>query len=163
MIWRLGEAHFLVLDRVASAETRHCRLHWLLGDFPTRGEPASGLTLNTPQGDYVVQLGRNRAQAVVSMARGDAASIRGWRSPDYGAKVPALSLALEFLAPGDVVWSLFGPSPARAWVEDDQLIVETAGGRARFTLNGSDPFPICRRAEWSPVGQNLIDSWSADA
>jgi hypothetical protein len=165
MIWRLGEEHFLILDRVAALDsaTLHCRLHWLLNDFSTQQEPSSGLVLNTPQGDYVVQLGTSCGHAAVSLVRGDAESTRGWRSPDYAVKVPALSLALDFLAPGDVVWSLLGPSPARAWLENDELAVETDSGRARLTLNTSQPFPTCRRAEWRTAGKDLVDTWSYQA
>jgi asparagine synthase (glutamine-hydrolysing) len=168
MILRLGPEHYLVLDRVVGQASHPCRLHWLLADYPTQGNASSGLILNTPHGEYVVQLGCSpRAAAVsdaaVSMVRGDAAAIRGWRSPDYGKKVPAISLAFDFTAPGEVAWSLLGPAPAKAASAADELVVETADGRARLTLNNNRTFPICRRAVWEATGQNSLDTWSADA
>jgi hypothetical protein len=163
MIWRLGDEHFAVLDRVNTAANRSCRLHWLMGDFPYQGQAKTGLVLDTPAGQYVVQLGSNRSLAAASLVRADEHTIRGWQSPDYGQKRPALSVALDFAAPVGFAWTLLGPAPAVCRLEADELVIETASWNARLTINTRQSFPICRRAELTKPDQSSLDTWSADA
>ena len=86
------------------------RLHWLLPDLPWRVESReSGVTiyLGSPHGQITVTVTHNSQLATddsgISLFRagetlhGSAAPdpVRGWASPAYGIKVPALSLAIE--------------------------------------------------------------------
>lgn len=84
--------------------SRRLRLHWLLADLPWQFSTRAGgaaLTLRTPFGaltleiwaDFPLQASLFRAgQSLLGAAPAD--PTRGWFSPTYAAKIPALSLAL---------------------------------------------------------------------
>jgi hypothetical protein len=86
------------------------RLHWLLPDFPWRvesRESGAALFLASPHGQIAVVIIDNSQRTIcdplISLVRageslhGSAVPnpVRGWSSPTYGIKVPALSLAIE--------------------------------------------------------------------
>lgn len=84
------------------------RLHWLFPDYVWEiREGGDGVTirLSTPRGDVAVHcrcVHPNGSRVCFSLARagellagaGDVEAWRGWASPSYGVKVPALSLAV---------------------------------------------------------------------
>jgi len=93
------------------------RLHWLLPDFPWRVERnESGITLylESPQGQIAVSVTHNShpatddsgislfcaGETLIGSAAPD--PVRGWVSPTYGIKVPALSLAVEVESANEV-------------------------------------------------------------
>ncbi len=139
-VLRLGGEHWLVADALESAGEHEYRLHWLLPDLPCE-EEADGLTLQTGAGPYRIAAGCLNGQAVRSLVRGDDASVRGWCSPYYSQKEPALSLAL--LARGQIVrfWSLFGPPPLAMAVQQDGLHVQGPGWEAQIEWEG-DTLPM---------------------
>ena len=90
--------------------TRSYRLHWLLPDWEWEAEDRESgfeLKLKSPNGWITLRISGSKtarlAQKSVSLVRagenlyGSTAAdpIRGWTSPTYGVKVPALSLAVE--------------------------------------------------------------------
>jgi hypothetical protein len=92
-----------------------CRLHWLLPDWKWKlDETASGavLRLDSPHGPLRLTVSHSpvSAPARVSLVRagellagsGTPEPIRGWASPTYGVKLPALSLAVELASANDV-------------------------------------------------------------
>jgi asparagine synthase (glutamine-hydrolysing) len=137
-VLRLGDEHWLVADALESAGEHEYRLHWLLPDLPC-AEGADGLTLQTAAGPYRIAAGCVDGEAVRSLVRGDEASIRGWRSPYYSHKEPALSLAL--LARGRAVrfWSLLGPPPLALAARQGSLHVQGPGWEARIEWEGAAP------------------------
>jgi hypothetical protein len=97
------------------------RLHWLLPDWEWQVEESNhgmGLRLSSPRGPVGLRLGVNGGESVnVDLVRAGevvfmsgpagrkpplAQTIRGWASPTYGVKVPALSLAVETESANDV-------------------------------------------------------------
>ncbi len=89
------------------------RLHWLLPDWPWEIEKSAAgveLRLESPHGQVRLAVQADPAlsapNSLVSLVRagetvygaGSADPVRGWASPTYGVKVPALSLAVEVLA-----------------------------------------------------------------
>ena len=114
--WRI-EDELLLLRWLPSPFILHpssFRLHWLLPDWEWQAEDRESefeIRLKSPLGPVVLRLGVTGGPAVsVDLARagetvyGSApvAPMRGWMSPTYGVKVPALSLAVETKSANDV-------------------------------------------------------------
>jgi hypothetical protein len=93
------------------------RLHWLLPDWPWKienGEEKVALLLDSPGGRVALMIRTtprlSDLQTVLSLVRageyihgsGALDPVRGWTSPTYGVKIPALSLALDVSSTGTV-------------------------------------------------------------
>lgn len=134
-ILRLGNGWWLVLDRLLSEVMHTYRLHWLLADTPyTWDELHRQLTLNTTAGRYVVKLG-GPSGATATLVRADVRSPRGWRSPYYYDRQPAISLDLTSQVSTATFWTLFGPDPAAIAANFQGLRITTPGWRAEIRLN----------------------------
>ncbi len=82
---------WIVVDDLIGAGDHSLRLHWLLADLP-HAAPAPGcLRLQMPAGQLDISVYCS-APADTSVLRAEAASTRGWSSPAYAEKCPALSL-----------------------------------------------------------------------
>jgi hypothetical protein len=113
----LGEDRWLVVDRLDGRQPHHYSLHWLLGDFPY--EQQGNSILLSVAGVWVrMELGVLDGEAAFSLLRGDGTSSRGWRSPYYGKKEPALSVMLDVDQPRACFWTFFGFKEDRSWIED---------------------------------------------
>jgi len=102
-----------------SRAPRTFRLHWLLPDWPwavKNNGTNFEVRLESPQGWITLKLKSNALDGHVSrfsLARagelvygsGDVPTIRGWASPTYGVKIPALSLVLEVTASDTVTFA----------------------------------------------------------
>jgi len=144
---QLGERGWLVLDRVAGPPP--ARLHWLLCDAPHEFNAAQGrLGLELEAGPVWVQTGTTGvagAKAETTLVRADPASTRGWWSPRYGLKLPALSLALEVQAQEAGFWTLFTWEPMQVSMADDVMCVRGADWEAQVRLAWADrPGPLVR-------------------
>jgi hypothetical protein len=155
---RLGPEHWLVLDELVGAVSHSFRLHWLLPDLPLGDglQPGSGtggattppLGLETPDGRYVVATGILSGALDWSLVRADAATPRGWWSPYYHDREPALSLAIASQGTSVRFWTLLGPAGATLTSTADGLQIGGAGWSAEVRLgNGSGPLvtAICYR------------------
>jgi hypothetical protein len=108
---QLGDEHWLVLDQLESHREHTCRLQWLLPDLPYRWDEESGrLELDTPAGKYFVTM-HAFGHPVFSLVRADAISLRGWQSPYYYQREPALSLDCTLQAVTVTFLTIFGPDP----------------------------------------------------
>lgn len=100
--------HLLPAGRAAAQSEHTFRLHWLLPDVPWsfREGLASctvDLSLDTPYGTAELEVTSLAGNCSYSLARGgeilagsaDADLTRGWVSPTYAVKVPALSFVIE--------------------------------------------------------------------
>ena len=95
------------------------RLHWLLPDRPWHFENGI-LRLNGPSGEITLQVRCPEAELAYSLVRAgeellsgeEADQVRGWFSPTYAEKFPALSLAVKLRAVPPVTvttnWTLGG-------------------------------------------------------
>jgi hypothetical protein len=107
---RAVEAGWHVSDELIASRShaRTYRLHWLLSDGNWRLEPGNGfiqIRFETQYGWISLKAGAGHSGERIrhSLARagellhgsGESMPIRGWASPTYGVKVPALSLAVE--------------------------------------------------------------------
>jgi asparagine synthase (glutamine-hydrolysing) len=143
-IIRLGAEDWLILDQLRSRGPHLFRLHWLLPDLPHEwsdrrlagGEGAEDatMTLETPLGPYSARFGALGSPGESSLVRADEAGPRGWRSPRYLEREPALSVALTCRSESVRFWTWFGPSRGRARIEDRQLHLAGKGWEGQITL-----------------------------
>lgn len=132
----LGHETWLIRDVLSSQTAHNYRLHWLFPDVPhTWDSGAARLSLQTPAGNYYAQCaGTAEAKSDATLVRADENSIRGWRSPYYGHRDPALSLALTQQAENGGFWTLFSPDICEvSWGEN----VTIAADKWRATLRVS--------------------------
>jgi hypothetical protein len=114
----LVEDEVLLLHMPWEKKTRAFRLHWLLPDWKWKVEmdgPRVLLHLESPQGlvTLAVQSSPAAGPVTFSLARagellagsGVPGPTRGWVSPVYGIKIPALSLAVEIKSENEVKFS----------------------------------------------------------
>jgi len=111
-IQQLGDESWLIQDWLESDWEHTYRLQWLLPDLPYCWDEESGqLELDTPAGKYYVTM-HAPGKPVCTLVRADAHSPRGWKSPYYYSREPALSLDCLVRAGSLTFWTLFGPKPA---------------------------------------------------
>lgn len=139
-IMRIGEETWVVVDRLYSEAIHEYRLHWLLLDCPSTWDPETNhLQMATPSGEYHVYLlalgSLAQTKTEVSMMRADAHSPRGWYSPTYLHRLPALSI--EHVMHTAQVTFLTVFSPKAFLVQMDtvllQLTSETEQARVEFS------------------------------
>ncbi|HEV2914543.1 MAG TPA: alginate lyase family protein [Pyrinomonadaceae bacterium] len=121
---RLGDKGWMVLDALDSRGEHRYRLHWLFEDVPYEWNEETGrLTLLTSPTPYHVQTGTLDGKGVNSLVRADEQSPRGWQSPYYDYRAPALSVdRVVHDACSSLFWTVFSAEP---------LEVITEGGRLR--------------------------------
>lgn len=109
-ILRLGAAHWLVLDALQSVGEHRYRLHWLVPDLPNEWDEKAGhLALQVDSSHFHLNLASSASQSALSLVRADPYSPRGWQAPYYGAREPALSVAVTARDCSLLFWTLLGP------------------------------------------------------
>jgi hypothetical protein len=105
----MGDEQWLIQDHLESDQEHIYRLQWLLPDLPYIWDNLKGhLELATPVGKYYVTV-HVIGQPVFTLVRAEAASPRGWQSPYYYAREPALSLDCTARAKSITFTTLFRP------------------------------------------------------
>jgi asparagine synthase (glutamine-hydrolysing) len=145
---RLGDEHWLVVDRLTSSRPRMYRLHWFLADLPYDcSEDHRTIRLQTGRGEYVVQVGvLDSRSAVASVVRADRESPRGWYSPRYSTREPALSMELIVERPTATLWTVCGPGPVRVGPCLDGLDISTPGFHVTMRSGHGDRAPLIASA-----------------
>jgi len=109
-ILKLPGEHWVVIDQLKSTGRHNYRLHWLLMDVPYEWDERGGLlALKTEAGPFFVQVGVSAGGRGASLVRADPSSARGWHSPYYYYREPALSLAVSAEKGSCCFWSVFAP------------------------------------------------------
>jgi hypothetical protein len=135
-ILKLGDEHWLIVDRLGSLGEHRYRLHWLLSDFPSVFEKErDSVTIATPEGSYRVVVGSMCGEAGISLVRADENSPRGWCSHYYQQKEPALSIAAEIRDRRGLLFSLFGPDGFTCHHENEVLDIATEKWHCAINLN----------------------------
>ena len=98
---------WLILDHLTGRQTHHYALHWLLKDLPYE-QGQNSILLSLDSAKCKVQAGVIAGKPSFSIVRGDPNSTRGWRSPYYGSREPAISVLLETDQPRARFWTFFG-------------------------------------------------------
>lgn len=170
-ILRLGEEHWLVLDKLSSAGEHDYRLHWLLPDYAHEWDAGTGtLQVQTPPGAYRVRLGiaanatgrKEAGEVAATLVRADEKSPRGWRSRFYGQREPALSLALEARASTLLFWTVLGPHQSgvttQAEGERITLSIEAARWQACVQLQKGNAGALISAVRLKSVASNGVTS-----
>ncbi len=135
---QIGPDHWLIADRLEARKRHAYRLHWLLLDVPYKFNQADKrLRLDTPTGPYGLLLHGDAGAMAASVVRADPHQPRGWRSPTYNCREPAISLSLTAEAECVFFWTLFGPAECALHQDRDFLRVDAADWQA--TLKFSTP------------------------
>jgi hypothetical protein len=125
-ILRLGEEWWVIIDRLWSSEPHHYRLHWLCPDVPYAwNEHTNALTLQTDAGAYSMQMVATPVNGTPSLMRADPHSPRGWESPYYSSRQPALSVDLSVGHDALQFFTLWGPQPAQIHHSGNTLAILT--------------------------------------
>jgi len=135
-IVQLPSEQWLILDRLESQKNHDYCLHWLLNDYPFEwDEPSKRVTLSTPKGGYQIQLGASIDTTIVDLQRALPDDPRGWRSPYYMTRQPALSIALSATAQSINFWTLLGPGTCQVTATESGLTLSHALWQAELTID----------------------------
>jgi asparagine synthase (glutamine-hydrolysing) len=129
---QLGDEHWLVLDDLTSRSGHDYRLHWLLPDWPYVQSEAT-LVLDSPAGPYGVRFGALGAPGRCSVVRAEPGGTRGWHSPYYLHREPAVSADLALSASSARFWTVLGPPVVGVAESPEGLTVDGPGWVARVT------------------------------
>ncbi|MGA1840526.1 MAG: alginate lyase family protein [bacterium] len=146
-ILRLGTDYWLVLDALRSKGEHSYRLHWLFPDVPHIWDEKSGsLRLQTAAGDYYIRMAEFSGKGEYLLIRADEESPRGWRSPYYNHREPALSVDLVSVKDNAYFRTLFGPEDCKVDYEKDILHIEGNAWTAEISLRFEAGMSLIRSA-----------------
>jgi len=135
---RIGDEHWLILDRLLSDKEHTYRLHWLCPDLRFFwDERNANLQIRTLRGEYQIKLRTVSGKAMFSLMRASNESNRGWYSPYYYNKAPAISIDLRLRASSVVFLSLFGPSPTNIALYGEEIEITTDTFKALIYLSNN--------------------------
>lgn len=147
-ILQLGDEAWLVIDRLESEREHVYRLQWLLPDCPyTWDEQRHDLILGLPRGKYQVSLSVT-GPGVYTLARASVDTPRGWKSPYYYDRQPALSLDCSVTGKTLLFWTLFAPAPCRVVMEEATGRVESDTWQAQLILATDPSRRLVQSASW---------------
>ena len=132
-ILRLQE-DWLVLDQLTGEANHRYQLNWTLCDCPYEWENKESLRLMTPEGSFYVRAAAMGAESVRNLVRADTNSPRGWQSPYYNHREPALSLAVAAVGQTMIFWSSLGANISEVKVDDTKLTLLADGWQAEVHL-----------------------------
>lgn len=135
-IVRLGDDHWLVLDRLAASAAHDYRLHWLLADGFTQVEAEQGASRfrmeSGEHGAYEVIIGALGVDPEIETDRASASTVRGWVSRHYAERLPAVSVSATVNRAEAGFWTLLGPEGARVLVSEDGIDIGVREGSVRL-------------------------------
>lgn len=170
-VTRLGDC-WVVIDDVIGSGAHSVRLQWLTPSVPYEmGVGASELILHTSQGRYRLKTWCSRpadaslvraGQLLLGRSDPVAAQVRGWSSPSYMAKEPALSFAREARAelPLRFITVLHGEDED-VEIHNAKLQLVTASRNLEIELFPPGVSPIVR-ANSMPISTPRVPAESAE-
>lgn len=148
---QIGSEHWLVIDDLHAEQPHDYTLHWLLADLPhttsasNLNDPAqTTVSLETNFGTYAVVAGTFDGSAITSLVRADDYSPRGWRSPYYMDREPALSLAIQQGGSSARFWTLFGPSAKDISCSSSIIRFQVEDWESKVLLNEDREGPLVK-------------------
>jgi hypothetical protein len=133
----MGDECWLILDQLNSREEHLYRLHWLFADLPYEWSEKDGpLILDTEAGPYFVRTGSLTSSSACSLVRADEESARGWRSPYYNHREPALSVDVTAQAKSLVFWTLLAPEACRVVFDNASINIHASEWNGSIVLTG---------------------------
>lgn len=134
-ILQLGYNTWLVLDKLTSVSQHHYRLHWLFARNKYEWDGDVGaLVLHTPKGDYFVHAGVSSGMAKYSLVEGDQKSPRGWTTPSYFSRSPALSIAATTDGVDVCFLTLLSPDQCEININLDSVEIQSPIMQASISL-----------------------------
>ncbi|WP_165441525.1 alginate lyase family protein [Rubinisphaera italica] len=131
---RLGEEHWLVIDKLSGRQSHEYCLHWQLCDAPYELDAASGmLKLELESGGYQMKIIAS-GDMQCSLVRADPQSTRGWHSAYYLHRVPNLSINATVNTHAVTYWTLFGPSESQMSFNNNELQISSPDWAADIRL-----------------------------
>lgn len=138
-ILRVGDESWLVLDQLTGRKEHEYRLHWLFADMPYQWDGDIGeLTLQMATSPYHVGIHILSGEGKYSLIRAAADSPRGWQSPYYNYREPALSVDMMVQAKSTLFLTLFGPEPGIMTKNETTLKIETPSWQGTINLHAVD-------------------------
>jgi len=149
-ILRIAGDIWLVLDELDGVQKHEYRLHWLFPDWPYDWKSDSGqLRLKTNQGTYHVQALTTTTEKESSLLRAEQSTPRGWRSPYYSQRIPALSLALTTQASSAIFATVFSPQACGMEIDRTGLHLSMVNRSILVLLNLGDSGALVASIELS--------------
>jgi len=159
-VLRIGNEHWLVVDRLLSDKEHDYRLHWLCPGLPFFWDERNGdLQIRTLRGEYQIKLRSDSGKAAFSLVRASNESPRGWYSPYYMAKASAISIDLKLRASSVIFLSLFGPSPTNISLNGKEIEItkDTSNALIHLANNTDDQQSIFDSVSLNgPVQDKLV-------
>lgn len=159
-IVRIGSDHWLIVDALAGRQPHSFRLHWLLLDAPHHWDALRNtVNLQTPAGDYRLAAASS-AKSQFDVVRAANDSPRGWSSPYYHAREPALSVGLQATAAKIVFATILGPGTQHLILVDNavQILGSDWNVTASLNLGRTSDEPLIRSVD---TGGSLRNSHSS--
>jgi asparagine synthase (glutamine-hydrolysing) len=153
-IIRLPDEVWLVLDTARSNRPHTYRLQWLLPDIAHDWDETQQVTLNLPEARYAIVTGLSDGTGKASLQRAAEDSVRGWRSPYYFVREPALSLAVVAQASNALFWTVFSPQPVQVQADPAQLLIAHERWQAALALQPEESLLISAIALSGKVTQH---------
>lgn len=136
-VLRIGEDCWLIADRLTGNSPHSYRLHWLLEDTSFSWMQAEQRldfdVKGTPFSLHMVARGIENIEA--SFVRADPGTPRGWRSPYYMDRKPALSVALEGMGTHSGFVTLICPASVEMHIAPESIVVQRPSASVEILLN----------------------------
>jgi asparagine synthase (glutamine-hydrolysing) len=156
VIIRILKEFWLVLDRPIGEGEHHYMLHWLFFDFDYVWNKKGHLVMRTPKGPYYVKLGSFPSIGGFSLARAVPGSPRGWHSPQYYVREPALSLDLQTKARKILFWTFLGPKECAVKIDRRRITITAPDWYAKVQLRSTEEKIVAKSISLSgPVSEHL--------
>lgn len=147
-ILQLEDEYWLILDQLDSDQEHTYRLHWLFPDLLQYWNEETGkIVLETPHGKYSVQI-FSSGESTYTLVSASDQSPRGWQSPYYYHREPALSVDCTVRAKSHLFYTLFGPDPCGLVIQDEVIQVNTLQGEAVLKMSPGDPYKLMQFVSW---------------
>jgi asparagine synthase (glutamine-hydrolysing) len=157
-ILQLGTDHWLVLDALSSRRKHKYRLHWLFPDISYIWDEKEGfLKLQTRVGTYYVRMAMLSGNGLYSFVRADKHCPRGWKSPYYFYREPALSVDLITVDENTFFWTLFGPENCTVTYKQNILQIESAFWSALIKIQPQTDMPLIRFSSLKGISDDRLE------
>jgi hypothetical protein len=135
-ILKINDEIWLVIDKLSGNEAHKYRLQWLLKNCRHDWDDGSRrLTLFPDDKEYSIRYGSFGQILKTSLISADNNSPRGWWSPYYFYKEPALSLEMEEYANTATLYTIFGPDKLDMQISNNCIRVQSEENMYNCVVN----------------------------
>jgi hypothetical protein len=121
-IVHIYDDYWIVIDKLTSDAPHTYRLHWLLYNFPYQWSPDNQMiTMYPGDPEYRLYYGSMQEDFESSLVSADESSPRGWWSPYYYFKEPAISLNISVKGYVALFYTVLGPGDVRVLKKHESI------------------------------------------